>query len=153
MTINPKLPEGVNFILKKLEEAGFAAYAVGGCVRDILRGVTPNDYDVTTSALPDDVISLFGENAIQVSVNAQEGSNVFCLQNANGTSLPFDLLPSPTGQNTLQSGDVLARFTANSTVEVWIRIDRSQISQTGTYEGVLTFRYSVVEINNEEEQR
>ena len=114
----------------------------------------PNRYSLTKFTVEArNVDYLFGENAIQVSVNAQEGSNVFCLQNANGTSLPFDLLPSPTGQNTLQSGDVLARFTANSTVEVWIRIDRSQISQTGTYEGVLTFRYSVVEINNEEEQR
>lgn len=60
----PKLPDGVNFILSTLENAGHTAYAVGGCVRDILRGVTPDDYDITTSALPDEVLALFGNSAI-----------------------------------------------------------------------------------------
>jgi len=59
-----KLPDGVNFILKTLEDSGHEAYAVGGCVRDILRGVIPDDYDITTSALPEDVMSLFGDNAV-----------------------------------------------------------------------------------------
>lgn len=59
-----KLPDGVNFILKTLEDSGHEAYAVGGCVRDILRGVVPDDYDITTSALPEDVMALFGNSAI-----------------------------------------------------------------------------------------
>lgn len=61
---NTTLPISVNLILQTLENAGHSAYAVGGCVRDILRGVTPDDYDITTSALPDEVISLFGDDAI-----------------------------------------------------------------------------------------
>jgi len=50
MQIN--LPEHVNFILNTLQAAGFEAYIVGGCVRDIIRGVQPKDWDITTSATP-----------------------------------------------------------------------------------------------------
>lgn len=48
-------------VIAALEKAGFEAFAVGGCVRDSLLGRTPNDWDVTTSARPDVVISLFKE--------------------------------------------------------------------------------------------
>jgi len=54
-----KLPLAVNKILAHLNRAGFSAYAVGGCVRDLLRGVTPDDYDIATSATPDEVKALF----------------------------------------------------------------------------------------------
>lgn len=46
-------------IISRLKEAGFEAYFVGGCVRDFLRGVIPGDYDIVTSAFPDQVIGLF----------------------------------------------------------------------------------------------
>ena len=54
-----EVPEKVRYIIDKLEENGFKAYMVGGCVRDLLRNKIPNDYDITTSALPEDVISIF----------------------------------------------------------------------------------------------
>ena len=54
-----KLPNPVQFIIGTLEEAGFEAYAVGGCVRDSLLNRTPDDWDITTNALPDEVKSLF----------------------------------------------------------------------------------------------
>lgn len=54
------LPEDVSYILHTLQEAGFEAYAVGGCVRDSLMGKTPQDWDITTSARPDQVKRLFG---------------------------------------------------------------------------------------------
>ena len=54
-----KVPEGVNFILETLRNAGFEAYIVGGCVRDMLMGREPHDFDVTTSALPEQVKGLF----------------------------------------------------------------------------------------------
>ena len=53
------LPDYVEKIIDTLEVAGFEAYAVGGCVRDYLMGITPDDYDVTTSANPDTVKLLF----------------------------------------------------------------------------------------------
>ena len=46
------LSREVDAVLARLEDAGHAAYAVGGCVRDLLRGAVPHDWDVTTSARP-----------------------------------------------------------------------------------------------------
>ena len=46
------LPEKVLFCMQTLRLAGFSAYAVGGCVRDSLLGLTPHDYDMCTNALP-----------------------------------------------------------------------------------------------------
>ena len=54
-----RLPEDVKKIINRLQEAGFEAYAVGGCVRDSLLGKVPNDWDITTSATPLEVKGLF----------------------------------------------------------------------------------------------
>lgn len=54
-----QLPESVEKIINTLENAGFEAYAVGGCVRDTILGRTPNDWDVTTNARPEEVKALF----------------------------------------------------------------------------------------------
>lgn len=53
------LPENVEFILNKLHNNGFEAYIVGGCVRDSILGVNPSDWDITTSALPNDIKNIF----------------------------------------------------------------------------------------------
>ena len=53
------MPEGVRQIIQTLYDHGYEAYAVGGCVRDILLGRTPNDWDITTSARPQEVKKLF----------------------------------------------------------------------------------------------
>jgi tRNA nucleotidyltransferase (CCA-adding enzyme) len=57
--MNIVLPENVNRIIQKLNRYGYEAYAVGGCVRDSLLGRTPQDWDITTSALPSQVKELF----------------------------------------------------------------------------------------------
>ena len=54
-----KLPETIKFVLGKLEKNGFSAYAVGGAVRDYILGNPANDWDVTTSALPDETEKVF----------------------------------------------------------------------------------------------
>ena len=54
-----QLPEPVSRILLQLTNAGFEAYAVGGCVRDALLGRQPEDWDITTSARPEQVKALF----------------------------------------------------------------------------------------------
>ena len=46
-------------MISRLNEKGFEAYAVGGCVRDRLLGKTPGDYDIASSATPDEVRSVF----------------------------------------------------------------------------------------------
>lgn len=53
------LPNDVLYILNTLNEAGFSAFAVGGCVRDSLRGKNPDDWDITTAAKPEQVMGLF----------------------------------------------------------------------------------------------
>lgn len=53
------LPSDVLEILRRLTERGFSAYIVGGCVRDVLRGRTPHDWDVCTSATPDEMQACF----------------------------------------------------------------------------------------------
>lgn len=55
------LPKGARYILERLNTAGYEAYLVGGCVRDLLRGVTPHDWDVCTKALPQAVMARFPE--------------------------------------------------------------------------------------------
>lgn len=54
-----QLPEKVKFIIDTITQAGFEAYAVGGCIRDSILGREPNDWDVTTSATPEQVKALF----------------------------------------------------------------------------------------------
>ena len=53
------LPEKVNTIIHTLQEHGFEAYAVGGCVRDSILGRIPDDWDITTSATPMETKALF----------------------------------------------------------------------------------------------
>ena len=58
------MPQEVRSLLARLESAGYQGWAVGGCVRDTLRGAAPSDWDVTTDARPERVMALFGERAI-----------------------------------------------------------------------------------------
>src|SRR2546427_7531628 len=53
------LPRTATEIVRRLQQAGFAAFWVGGCVRDFLLGRQPEDYDIVTSALPEQVEKLF----------------------------------------------------------------------------------------------
>jgi tRNA nucleotidyltransferase (CCA-adding enzyme) len=53
------VPASVLDVVSRLRDHGFQAFLVGGCVRDMVRGIEPSDYDVATSALPDDIERLF----------------------------------------------------------------------------------------------
>ncbi len=57
--MNIQIPTDVFCILNTLNQNGYAAYIVGGCVRDGLLGKTPNDWDITTAATPEQMIALF----------------------------------------------------------------------------------------------
>ncbi len=72
-----KLPEKVKYIISQLEQAGFEAYAVGGCVRDCLLGRNPNDWDVTTSAKPLEVKAVFGHT---IDTGIQHGTVTVMLE-------------------------------------------------------------------------
>ncbi|MFA5841497.1 MAG: CCA tRNA nucleotidyltransferase [Candidatus Paceibacterota bacterium] len=54
-----KIPKSVSHVTETLEKAGFEAYVVGGCVRDLINGKKPRDWDATTDARPEQIIALF----------------------------------------------------------------------------------------------
>ena len=58
------IPKSVQNVLETLEAAGHEAWCVGGCVRDSLLGRVPGDCDVTTNALPGEVLEGFGGRAL-----------------------------------------------------------------------------------------
>jgi len=53
------IPDYTSAILRRLEDAGYEAYIVGGCLRDMMLGLTPKDYDIATNARPSEVLALF----------------------------------------------------------------------------------------------
>ncbi len=64
-----KLSEGAKKVIEMLEESGFEAFAVGGCVRDSLLGKSPFDFDVTTSASPEEMKEVFkSEHVIETGI-------------------------------------------------------------------------------------
>lgn len=74
------IPTNVTQVTFALKNAGFEAFLVGGCVRDILRGKKPKDWDVTTNATPEQIIPLFTKTFYEnsfgtVGVVIQEGDN------------------------------------------------------------------------------
>ena len=71
MKIN--LPEKVNILIKQLESCGHEAFAVGGCIRDSIIGRIPNDWDLCTSASPDEMKECFAGFAWPPSDNADSG--------------------------------------------------------------------------------
>ena len=77
------LDRGAAELLDRLHAAGYAAYAVGGCVRDSLLGLAPHDWDLCTSAKPEEVLSLFGtEHCIPTglqhgTITIKHGGNLY----------------------------------------------------------------------------
>ncbi len=72
------LPAGVQRILSQLNTAGFESYLVGGCVRDLLRGVTPQDWDICTSALPHQTEGCFPQAQV-IETGLRHGTVTVCL--------------------------------------------------------------------------
>ncbi len=64
MIVRSEIPTEVQFVADTLENAGFEAYLVGGCVRDILIGKQPKDWDITSNAHPTDIEGLFEETFV-----------------------------------------------------------------------------------------
>ena len=75
-----EMPRDVEWIIGKIREHGFEAFAVGGCVRDTLLGREPGDWDITTSAKPEKVKDIFGKT---VDTGLQHGT-VTVIKNRNG---------------------------------------------------------------------
>ena len=65
-----RIPPYVREILKLIESSGHKAYVAGGAVRDIVLGKTPHDYDIATSAKPDETVSMFAQAGLNYYDNA-----------------------------------------------------------------------------------
>ena len=59
----PHLPNEVDTVIAALRGEGYSPYLVGGCVREMLRGRAPSDYDMPSDAPPQEVLRIFGESA------------------------------------------------------------------------------------------
>lgn len=70
---NPYMPPKAEKIIDRLIGAGYKAYIVGGCVRDALYGLTPKDFDICTSARPEEVIKLFSDCRV-IETGIQHGT-------------------------------------------------------------------------------
>lgn len=79
MMIN--IPENAQYIMKTLRDRGFESYVVGGCVRDSLMGKEPYDWDITTSALPEQTAEIFEELGCKVIKTGIKHGTVTVLKN------------------------------------------------------------------------
>ena len=88
------LPSNVEYIIHQLERAGYEAYAVGGCVRDSLLGRAPGDWDITTSARPEQVKAVFRRTidtgiqhgTVTVLMPAEQGSSTHAASSVAGAA-------------------------------------------------------------------
>lgn len=76
-----KIPQGAQEIISRLTSNGYKAYVVGGCVRDSIRKVPPHDWDICTSATPDQVKACIQADTIDtglrhgtITVKASDGN-------------------------------------------------------------------------------
>lgn len=73
------IPPGAKAIISMLEQSGFEAYVVGGCVRDSLLGLEPHDWDICTSATPDDMLHACAIHGIRViETGLKHGTLTMC---------------------------------------------------------------------------
>lgn len=82
------MPEYVQRVGKALIDAGFECYLVGGAVRDIVVGKEPNDYDLATDALPEDVMKIFPKS---VSVGAKFGTVIVLSKDEEGENMEVEV--------------------------------------------------------------
>lgn len=73
-----ELPNDVRMCLDKLEAAGYAAYLVGGCVRDSVLGLQPHDYDLCTAAAPEQIKAVFADHRLVLAGEKHGTVSVVC---------------------------------------------------------------------------
>ena len=83
-------PQYVKVVLDKLTAAGFEAYIVGGSLRDMIIGRTPSDFDVTTSALPDEILTVFSDMKT-IPTGLKHGTITVIFDDEDGTRHPVEI--------------------------------------------------------------
>ena len=103
------LPPYVETAIKQLESHGFQAWCVGGCVRDSLLGNTPHDWDIATSALPEETLASFpGQRLLQTGIS----HGTITLLPAEGTSLEITTFRTESGYSDNRHPDQV-RFSTS----------------------------------------
>lgn len=74
------MPKEVSFLIDTIYENGYEAFMVGGCVRDSILNLTPNDYDITTSATPEEIMNIFKDYKI-IDTGIKHGTVSIILNN------------------------------------------------------------------------
>lgn len=81
-----KIPPEVSYVTSTLEKAGFEAYLVGGCVRDLIMSREPKDWDITTNATPEEIMPLFEKTVYENSF----GTVGVCVPANSGEGVPHE---------------------------------------------------------------
>ena len=110
----PDLKEYAGQIIRTLRDAGHQAYLVGGCVRDLLLGHEPADYDVTTDATPDEVMRIFPET---YAVGAQFGVVLVPVRDAAGNTVEVATFRNDIGYSDGRHPDQV-RFSKSAQEDV-----------------------------------
>ncbi|KKQ76954.1 MAG: polynucleotide adenylyltransferase/metal dependent phosphohydrolase, poly(A) polymerase, partial [Parcubacteria group bacterium GW2011_GWC1_38_6] len=89
LMVKIEIPKEIKNIIQKLHKSGYGAYVVGGCVRDILRGADPEDWDITTDAKPEEIQKIFPDSFCEnkfLTVTVQTGSKKVSLKEVEITT-------------------------------------------------------------------
>ena len=90
-----KIPENILWTLKQLQSAGFEAFVVGGCVRDLFLSRTPHDWDVTTDATPEQIIEIFEKTDRRVVYENNFGTVGIINKNLEKSELGYEIEITP----------------------------------------------------------
>ncbi len=155
-----KLPQEVVEILIKLEKAGFEAYAVGGCVRDLLLDRQPADWDVATSAKPDEIQKVFPDSFYEnkfLTVTAKTGSEDHSLKEIEITTFraegkyedmrhPSEIRFAKTLEQDLSRRD----FTVNAMA---LKMESSGVRLIDPFQGQKDIKAKVIRTVGEPDER
>ncbi len=145
-----KVPSYVTQVLSVLQGAGFEAYMVGGCVRDLLLAREPKDWDVTTNATPDDIISLFEKTVYENNF----GTVAVCIPTGNAPEADSKQSSVSIGHSSNNvSRETHRKDVPHETIQFDVSDETSEESQkTGidvpheTQEGQKNNKYDIVEV-------
>ncbi len=89
---NIEIPSGAKEIINRLQDEGYEAYVVGGCVRDCLLSRNPKDWDITTNCLPEDIIQHFQATHKVIPTGLKHGTVTLIENNSCDTeSIPYEV--------------------------------------------------------------
>lgn len=137
------MPTAPATIIRRLNTAGFEAYAVGGCVRDTILGLAPGDWDITTSALPDQTAQVFADCHV-IETGLQHGTVTVRFENKSYEITTFRV----DGEYTDSRHPDTVTFTPSATKDVRRRDFTINALLWHPDDGILDFVGGINDIQN-----